>query len=97
MLGTAAYLNQTWRSQDFTFDPPSIANGAEYQTTFTMPGVVLGDFALVSTSIDTAGVYVDVRVSATDTLKVHYRNLSGGAVDLASHTVSVRALSKTPD
>lgn len=97
MLGSCAYLNQTWRHADLTIDPPSIANASEWVSTQTVPGVVLGDFALVSTSIDTLGVYVDVRVSGTDTVKIHYRNLSGASVDLASHTVSVRVMAKTPE
>lgn len=97
MLGTCAYINQTWRQVEATYDPGSIANNAEIQTAVPLPGAVLGDFVLASTSIDSLGILIDARVSAADTVKVHYRNMTGAAVDLPSHTLTLRLMAKTPD
>ena len=98
MLGTCAYLNQTWRSMDFANQSPgTIANNAETQMQITFPGAALGDFVAASTSIDTQGVLLDVRVKDIDTLRIHYRNMSGASVTLPNHTLSIRLMAKTPD
>jgi hypothetical protein len=53
-------------------------------------GAALGDHVLsVAMSLDIAGVILDGYVSAANTVTVTLHNESGGAVDLASGTLSV--------
>jgi hypothetical protein len=76
-----------------TWDPASIADGDEAETTVTVTGAALGDFVdACSFSIDVADLGVSAAVSATDTVAVSLLNNTGGAVDLASSTVRVRVL-----
>jgi hypothetical protein len=72
-----------------TYDPPSIANAAQDTTTVTVTGAALGGRVSVALDIDAAGLLVSGYVSAADTVTVIYANLTGAAVDLASHTLSV--------
>lgn len=75
-----------------TVDPSSIAAGAEDSSTFTIPGVVLGDAVIafgagVNLTVDAD---VNVYVSAANTLTIRISNLnSGSALDLASSTWKV--------
>lgn len=76
-----------------TFDPPSIANGAQTTTTVTVSGCVLGDFCVApSFSLDTAGLVLSGQVTASDTVTVTFRNGTGGAVDLDSGTLAAAVL-----
>lgn len=94
-LGTNAYLNQTWAHASATFDPGSVANGAQTTTTVAVPGAVFGDFVLPpALSISAAGMEVSGFISAADAVTVIYQNTSGGAIDLASHTVFVRVMKR---
>ena len=77
-----------------TYDPPNLADGAGATTTVTVSGATLSDVALCSFSLDTQGVILFPWVSAADTVSVRFQNESGGAVDLASGTLS--AWSFTP-
>lgn len=74
-----------------TYDPPSIAAGANTSTTVGCTGALLGDFVKASFSLDTAGVVLDAYMSANDTATVYLTNKTAGAVDLASGTLSVEA------
>lgn len=97
-LGSAAYLNQTWLHASATFDPASVANGAQTTTTVAVPGAVFGDFVLPpSLSISAAGMEVSGFVDAANSVTVIYQNTSGGAIDLASHTVFVRLMKRLPE
>ncbi|MDE2096497.1 MAG: hypothetical protein KGL39_04565 [Patescibacteria group bacterium] len=75
-----------------TYDPPSISSGASATTTVTVTGAVLGNMALASFSLDLAGLSLTSYVSAADTVTCVLSNLTGGAVDLASGTLSVRTI-----
>lgn len=70
------------------YDPPNINNNAQAQTTVTVTGAVLGNVAVASFSLDTQGIVVTANVSAADTVTVTFRNATGGAIDLASGTLS---------
>lgn len=70
-----------------TFDPASVANAAQTSTTVTVTGAALGDYVQVAPSISPAGIVISGHVTAADTVTVYYTNLSGGAIDLASHTI----------
>jgi len=72
-----------------TWNPSSIANGAEATTDVTVPGATLGDFALVSSDIDVADLSLTAQVTATDTVTVQLLNLTGAAVDLGSINLKI--------
>lgn len=72
------------------WDAPNIANGAANGTVITVTGAVLGDFVEVSCSIDLAALVLTAYVSAADTVTLLLSNVSGGAVNLASATYTVR-------
>lgn len=74
-----------------SYDPDSIASGASVSTTVTVPGCRASDAdaVLISASVSTAGLLVTGTVTANDTVTVVYANLTGSAVDLASHKLTV--------
>lgn len=75
-----------------TWDAASIADGDEVVTEITATGAVLGDFVLVSSSIDVADLNLTAAVTAANTVTVQLNNNTGGAIDLASATYYVRVL-----
>jgi len=72
-----------------THDFASVADGAQATTTVTVTGAALGDFCQASVGVNQAGVILHAYVSAADTVTVVLQNETGGAVDLASTTLSV--------
>lgn len=78
-----------------TWDPASIADGDSLDKDVSLTGVVLGDFALASLSLDQAGLAITAQVTATDVLTITLVNNTGGAVDLASLTYRVLCLKKS--
>ena len=74
-----------------TYDPPSLSSGSGATTTVTCTGASIGMFATASFGLDTQGVVLNAWVSAADTVSVRLQNLSGGTVDLASSTLTVKA------
>lgn len=74
-----------------TYDPPNLADGAGATTTVTCTGASLGMFAEASFSLDLQGITLTAWVSASNTVSVRFQNESGGAIDLASGTLRVRA------
>jgi hypothetical protein len=77
-----------------TWDPASVANGAQVTKTVTVTGAALGDFAIPSFSLDTAGLSLSADVTSANTVTVKLHNTSGGAVDLASGILRVRVFPK---
>lgn len=75
-----------------TWDPGSLADGAKESKEVTATGAALGDFVLVSFSLDLVDVTLTAAVTAADTVTCLLNNESGGTVDLASGTVYVRVL-----
>ena len=73
-------------------DPSSIAAGAEDSSTFTIPGIALGDMVVgfsagVNLTVDADPV---VYVSAANTLTIRISNLNGAAaLDLTTSTWKV--------
>jgi hypothetical protein len=74
------------------YDPPSLVDGAGTTTTVTVAGAVLGDFAIVSFSLDLQGITVTAYVSTANTVSVRFQNESGGTLDLASGTLRVKVI-----
>lgn len=79
-----------------TFNAGSLLDGAGETTTVTVTGAALGDFALASLGVDLQGITVTAYVSAANTVTVRLQNESGGTLDLASTTLAVRVIPKTP-
>lgn len=74
-----------------TWNPASLASGASQNTTVTVTGAALGNNVIsVSFSLDTAGSTLVGAVTSANTVTVTQSNLTGGAVDLASGTLTVR-------
>ena len=72
-----------------TWNPASINNGAQSSTNVTVTGAAVGDPAFAGfTSITAAGWVISAVVTAENTVKVTLVNHTGGAVDLASGTVT---------
>ena len=75
-----------------TWDPGSIASGAEETIDITVSGAVLTDYVLVSFSLDVLDLQLTAQVTGVSTVTAQLSNLTGGAIDLASGTVSVSVL-----
>jgi hypothetical protein len=73
-----------------TYDPPSMADGVGATTTVTVTGVVPGDYAIASFSLDLQGITLTAWVSSANTVSVRFQNESGGLLDLSSGTLRVR-------
>lgn len=70
-----------------TYDLASLIDGAGATTTISVPGAALGDFVMVSHSLDLQGITVTGYVSAADTVSVRFQNETGGTLDIASGTI----------
>jgi len=75
-----------------TWDAASILDGDEEAKDITVTGAALGDFVLVSASIDVADLALVAQVTATDTVTAQLLNNTWGAIDLASMTVRVAVI-----
>lgn len=77
-----------------TWDPGSIADGDEEMKEITVTGAALGDFCLVSFSLDVADLVLNGQVTATNTVTAVLANNTGGAIDLSSGTVRAMVFSR---
>ena len=84
----------TYLSGSETWDAGSIADGDEEMEEITVTGAALGDFVDVSHSLDNADLTLTAGVSAANTVTVVVANNTGGAIDLASGTLTVLVRSK---
>jgi len=66
------------------FNPASLNDGDGETTTISVPGVELGDFVVVSFSLDLQGMTMIGYVSAADVVSVRFQNESGGVLNLGS-------------
>jgi hypothetical protein len=73
------------------YDPGSISNNSIASVALTVPGVTFGMICSAVLSISASGLVLSAQVSAADTITVTLTNNTGGAVDLASSTLSVFA------
>lgn len=74
-----------------TFNPSNLADGAGETTTVAVTGAALGDLAQASFSLDLQGIMLTAWVSAANTVSVRFQNETGGAIDLASGTLTAIA------
>jgi hypothetical protein len=70
-----------------TWNPGSIAHNAKESKDITVVGAAIGDFCLVSFSLDVQDLILNAQVTATDTVTAVLHNSTGGATDLAEGTV----------
>jgi len=92
----------TWDGVDMTVDeqrlegtlvwnPGNLADGAgETSSGITVTGAAFGDYVMAAAPYDLQGITATAYVSASDTVKIRLQNESGGAIDLASGTWTVR-------
>ncbi len=70
-----------------TWDPPSVAAGAQTMTTLTVNQAAVGEPLFVGFDKDLQGMQLTGYVSAAHTVTVVMRNGTGGAIDLTGGTV----------
>ena len=78
-----------------TFDATSLADGVQETEDLTVTGAALGDYVLVSLSIDIVDLYITATVTAADTVTAILRNESTGTIDLDSTTLRVLVISRS--
>lgn len=81
-----------FRTGSATFNPSNLLDGTGETTTVTVSGAVLGDVAFAAFSLDLQGLTVTPYVSSANTVSVRFQNETGGAVDLASGTLTAWTL-----
>lgn len=72
-----------------TWDPASVLAAQSVTTTVTVSGAQLGDFVLISASIDLGGCTLFASVTSSSTVTVVLSNPTTAAVDLGSMTLKV--------
>lgn len=75
-----------------TWNPSSLANGASTSQEVTVTGAALGDFVIVSFSLDVQDLTLTADVTAANTVTAVLANNSGASVDLGSGTLKVLVL-----
>tara|TARA_R100000008_G_scaffold51530_1_gene31014 strand:+ start:38 stop:640 length:603 start_codon:yes stop_codon:yes gene_type:complete len=73
-----------------TKDWGSLSDDTELEEDVTVTGAAVGDFAVASMGVDTVAAQLTASVTAANTVTVVISNVSGGAIDLASATLSVK-------
>jgi hypothetical protein len=74
------------------FTPGAITTGSIVNTTVTVTGAGLGDFAIGSFNLDLQGIILKVYVSGANTVTVSFQNNTGGTVTLAAGTINVKLI-----
>ena len=77
-----------------TWDPSSIAAGAEEAKEVTVIGAVVGDYAVAAFSQDVSDLTLDAQVTGTNIVTCVLANNTGGAIDLASGTIYARVFKR---
>src|SRR6185369_5850187 len=87
--GAAAWklINPAHLTGSATWDPASIAVGAKEAKNFTVTGAALGDFVIVSFSLDLLDLTLTGTVTAANVVTGVLANSTGGAVNLAAGTI----------
>lgn len=73
-----------------SYDPPSIAAGAEQATIVAVPGAVIGSQVDVTFGEDLSGITLTAYVGAADQVTVVFFNGTASPIDLAVSTLSLR-------
>jgi hypothetical protein len=82
-----------WEIQASTYDPPNLVDGdGATQNMNATSGVSIGDIVLPTFSQDLQGITLTGYVSAANTPTVRFQNETGGAIDLASGTLTGKVI-----
>lgn len=93
LLTDAAYVDLVeQRSVSVTYDPPSIPAGESVSSLQTLSGVTVGTPVIAAFSVYNVGIEVTAVVSANNTVRINFKNVSSSPVDLGSGTITVKAL-----
>jgi len=84
--------SERWLEGSAVWDPAEIADGDEEAQEITVTGAALGDFVVVSFSLDVTDLTLTADVTAASTVTAVLANNTGGAIDLASGTVRARVM-----
>ena len=76
------------------WNPGEIADGDEEVQAVTVTGAALGDFVLVSFSLDVIDLAITGAVTAANTVTAQLNNNTGGALDLGAGTVYARVFKR---
>jgi hypothetical protein len=79
---------------EVAWNPGSIADGDEEAKEITVTGARLGDWVIISFSLDVADLVLTAQVSANDTVTAVLANNTGDAVDLAEGTLYVKVIKR---
>jgi hypothetical protein len=77
-----------------TYDPPSLLTLTQTTTTISVPGARMGDYVIVTFSLDLQGLTLSGYVSASDIVTAVLENGTAGTLDLASGTLKARLTKK---
>lgn len=88
-IGTSGTAIKSYLSATATWDPPSVAAGAQTTTTVAVSGAVLGDPVTVGFSLQLQTMQLTGYVSTAGTVTVVLQNGTAGAIDLGSGTLRV--------
>lgn len=80
------------RSASTTYDPPSLAIGAQQSSIVDLAGAAVGDTVLVSFSLPLQGTQMWGEVTSANKVTVYHRNGTGSIVDLVSGTLTLRII-----
>lgn len=75
-----------------SWNPGSIGDTDEAVKEVTVTGAALGDIAIASFSLDVEDLAIVAAVTATNTVTVQLGNWTGGAIDLATGTVTAMVI-----
>lgn len=91
--GTWAAFGNAALTGSLVWDPGSLADAAgETSGDVTVTGAALGDYAIPAAPYDLQGITCNAYVSAAGKAKIRLQNETGGVIDLASGTWTVRVI-----
>lgn len=93
MLGSMAFVDQTWLHGYASWDPPSVPVGQSSSLAIAVPGAELGDFAMASSAVDSL-LILTARVSAAHTVTVTYTNTGTAPADESQRVIYVVVLKR---
>jgi hypothetical protein len=76
-----------------TVDFGSVGDDAEDAANITVPGAALGDLVLIAPGVDVTDGQLTATVTAANTVTAVFSNVTGGAINLASQTLTGVVLS----
>lgn len=90
--GTAWLEDSPLISSSITYDPPSLAANTIHTTELTLTGIQMGQPVIATFSLPLNGTQLWAEVTATGKVTVYHKNMTASATDLASGTLTVKAV-----